>query len=194
MTDDSSAELGGEASSTVEEMSIAPGFFRELDLFEGLDSNEVREITRACDRRTYQAGNVLFEQGDEAKSLFLIENGELEVRAVGEQVGEEVVLAILGSGTVVGEMAILEGTNPRSATVEVLSETQAFVLSRDNFNKLRDARRPVAYKLILNLAHILGDRRRQTDKRVAEVFDDPATHIDSFESQVHEMLGRLRKA
>ncbi len=194
MTDDASTGLGSEGSSAVEEMSIAPGFFHQLELFEGLDSHEVREITRACERRTFEAGDVLFEQGDPAESLYMIENGELEVRAVGEQVGEEVVLAVLGSGTVVGEMAILEGTNPRSATVEVLSDTQAFVLSRKSFNKLREARRPVAYKLILNLAHIMGDRRRQTDKRVAEVFDDPATHIDAFESQVHEMLGRLRKA
>jgi len=193
MSDDTSSKLGDAGSSAVGELT-APGFFHQLELFEDLDSNEVREITRACVRKKFDAGEVLFEQGDEANSLYLIETGELEVRAVGAQVGEEVVLAVLGSGTVVGEMAILEGTNPRSATVEVLSETQAFILSRDNFNQLRRARRPVAYKLIMNLAQILGDRRRRADRRVAAVFDDPATHIDAFESQVHEMLGRLRKA
>jgi hypothetical protein len=44
------------------------------------------------------------------------------------------------------------------------------------------------------LARILGERRRQTDARVEEVFEDPAQYLDSFETQVHEMLGRLKKA
>lgn len=181
-------------SSEFQNEAVTVKLFRQLELFEGLTGEECREIVQACRRTMLEPGELLFSEGDTATALYLIEAGELEVRSSGPQAGEEIVLAVLGGQTVVGEMAILEGSSPRSATVEALSETHAYVLARDRFNELRAAHRPVAYKLIMNLAKILGDRRRQTDRRVAEVFADPATHIDAFESHVHEMLGRLRKA
>ena len=135
---------------------------------------------------------MLFEQGDQSDALFIVGHGELEVVGRSEM-GEKVVLAILGQGTVVGEMSLIEG-GPRSATVRSVSECDIFRLEREAFDKLRAQRRPVAYKVILGLAATVGERRRQTDARIQEVFNDPASHIDAFESQLHEMVGRLRKS
>jgi CRP-like cAMP-binding protein len=174
----------------------APGavenLFRASGLFRGMSDEEVREIVRTSNVRTLRAGDALFRQGEQAEALYIVENGELEVRAQGT-LGEEVVLAMLGAGTVVGEMAILEGT-PRSATVEALSDVRVFELARADFEALRAERSRAAYKLILNLAQTMGERRRQTDARVEEVFRDPAQHIEAFENQVHDMLARIRKA
>ena len=59
---------------------------------------------------------------------------------------------------------------------------------------MREKKRHSAYKLILNLAATLGERRRQADARVWEVFENPAQHIDGFESQLHDMIARMKKA
>ncbi|MFU8805249.1 MAG: cyclic nucleotide-binding domain-containing protein [Bradymonadaceae bacterium] len=168
---------------------LAEVLFGSTELFKGLTQDEVREVVRASEIRTYAPGEALFEQGDAADALYIVEKGELTVRAT-TPMGEDIVIARLGSGTVVGEMSLIEG-GPRSATVEALSECQIFRLSRESFEKLRTQKRPAAYKIILGLAATVGARRRQTDARVQEVFTDPASHIDAFESQVHEMLGRL---
>jgi CRP/FNR family transcriptional regulator, cyclic AMP receptor protein len=183
--------LGG-ASSSVEIAGEAESIFRSIELFEALDPNEVREIVGACQQLTPAAGDELFRQGDEADALYIVESGELQVRAT-TPAGEDVVLAMLGSGSVVGEMSLIAG-GPRSASVEVLSDASLFKLGRDAFEELREARRPAAYKIIMRLARILGERRRQTDARVEEVFADPGEYLDNFESQVHEMLGRIKKA
>ena len=107
--------------------------------------------------------------------------------------GEDIVLAVLGSGTIVGELALIDG-GPRSATVEALGDCDIYRLTRESFDALRAARNPAAYKVILNLASTVDARRRQTEARINEVFEDPAQHIDQFEGQVHDMLARLRKA
>ncbi len=172
--------------------SAVENLFRASGLFRGMSDEEVREIVRTSDARVLTAGEALFQQGEVAAALYIVESGELEVRAQG-LLGEEVVLAMLGAGTVVGEMAILEGS-PRSATVEALSDCRVFELSREAFEALREDRSRAAYKLILNLAQTMGERRRKTDARVEEVFRDPKQHIEAFENQVHDMLGRLRKA
>lgn len=176
----------------VQAISAVENLFRASGLFRGMSDDEVREIVRTSKSRLLKAGEALFNQGETASALYIVEYGELEVRAQGA-LGEEVVLAMLGSGTVVGEMAILEGS-PRSATVEALSDCRVFELSREDFEALRENRSRAAYKLIMNLAQTLGERRRQTDARVEEVFKDPSQHIENFENQVHDMLARIRKA
>ncbi len=166
--------------------------FASTLLFGSLTGEEVREVVRACEQEHFEPGECLFRQGEEADSLFIVVQGELEV--VGHSpTGEKVVLAVLGPGTVVGELSLIEG-GPRSATVAAVSQCQLFRLRRGKFDAMREARRPAAYKIIVGLASTVCERRRQTDARVEEVFQDPAKHIDAFESQLHEMLGRLRKA
>lgn len=183
--------VGARASSEVDSTLDAEGLFAETNLFRGLSTEEVREIVRVSEQRTIAAGERLFSQGDAARALYMIQSGEFEVSTTTD-FGGDLVLAHLGPGAVVGEMALLEG-GKRSATVEALSECVVFELAHDAFKALRAKRRHAAYKLILNLASTLGDRRRHADARVWEVFENPAQHIDSFESQLNDLMARLRK-
>lgn len=165
--------------------------FGSSPLFEGLTPEEIREIVRASERLQLQTGDLLFVQDDVAEAVYILQSGELQVRA-NSPMGEDIVLAMLGPGTVVGELALIDG-GPRSATVESLSNCAVYRLSRADFNNLKAQFRPAAYKVILNLAKTVDARRRQAERRIAEVFDDPEQHIDLFESQVHDMLAKMRK-
>lgn len=165
--------------------------FGSSPLFEGLEPEEVREIVRASTKVQFESGDVLFEQGVQAQALYILQNGELQVRAIGDQ-GEDIVLAMLGPGTVVGELGLIDG-GPRSATVEAISSSVVYRLDRKDFESLKAQMRPAAFKVIMNLAKTVDSRRRQAERRIDEVFDDPEQHIDIFESQVHDMLARLRK-
>ena len=203
----SEAELGSaDISETVPEKPSIPRrpdrasiatpsherLFHQNPLFRGLDRDEILTIIEVADRRNLEPGDVLFEQGESADALWLLEAGELQVKARSEA-GEDVVLAVLGPGTIVGELSLISG-GPRSATVEVLSEGSALVLARDEFSTLRQRWSPGAYKLMMNLIALIEERKRETEARVQQVFDDPAKYIDSFEEQVGEILARMHKA
>jgi len=184
--------VGARADSEVDSTLDAEELFAETNLFRALSTEEVREIVRVCETRNIAAGDLLFQEGDPARALYMVQSGEFEVRSSSDA-GAEVILAHLGPGAVVGEMALLVGSE-RSATVEALSDCVVFELSQEAFAVLRAKRRHAAYKLILNLASTLGDRRRHADERVWEVFENPAEHIDAFEAQLHELMARFRKA
>lgn len=166
--------------------------FGSSPIFAGLEPEEIKEIVRAARKKPLQAGDILFEQDAHANAVYFIQSGEVQVRAA-SPTGEDIVLALLGSGTIVGELALIDG-GPRSATVEALSDCDIYMLERASFDMLRRAHNPAAYKVILNLAATVDSRRRQTERRINEVFEDPAQHIELFESQVHDMLARLRKS
>src|SRR5215470_6739429 len=62
-------------------------------------------------------GEVLFREGDAPTTAFLIESGSLRITA--QRNGAPVTLSDLGSGALVGEMAVLDDS-PRSATATAL--------------------------------------------------------------------------
>ena len=165
--------------------------FGSSPVFQGLTKEETREIVNSAEKLPLQPGQELFRQGEVASAVYIIQSGEVQVKAT-SPAGEEIVLAMLGSSTIVGELALIDG-GPRSATVEAISDCDVYRLSREAFDALRAQRRPAAYKVILNLAATIDARRRQSEQRINEVFTDPATHIDAFESQVHDLIARLRK-
>lgn len=196
-TDESTPDPRGRpARETAEMQSTLDGaeeLFRSSEIFVGLTPEEIREIVHIAEYITLDAGDFLFEQGGTSEAMYIIAEGRLEVRRH-TNVGEEVVLAELARGTVVGEMSIIGKGGERSATVEALSSADLYSVSREAFDLLRDQNRPAAYKIILRLAEVLGDRRRRADARIRDVFEDPDEHLDDFEEQVHEMLGSIRKA
>ncbi len=74
---------------------------------------------------------VLFQAGDVADGCYRLEQGLLKVSIASPQ-GDERILTILGPGSIVGELAIIDGL-PRSATVVAIRDCQLSFISREAF-------------------------------------------------------------
>ena len=74
---------------------------------------------------------VLFEAGDVADGCYRLEQGLLKVSIASPQ-GDERILTILGPGSIVGELAIIDGL-PRSATVVAIRDCKLSFISREAF-------------------------------------------------------------
>jgi NTE family protein len=81
-------------------------------------------------------GWVLFREGEQDDSLFVVVAGRLGVvTADGE--GRETIISHVPAGETVGEMALLSGA-PRSATVVAMRDSELLRLSRQSFERLAD--------------------------------------------------------
>jgi CRP/FNR family cyclic AMP-dependent transcriptional regulator len=83
---------------------------------EGLDQLYAM-LAQAKPPRTIPAGEVIFDQGDEGDSMYLLHGGSVDLKN-GDQVVETV-----GAPGLFGEMALIEN-NPRALTAVVASEAQ----------------------------------------------------------------------
>lgn len=169
----------------------AGSLFDEIELFGELTGGSVDEIAEIAEPVHLESGEVLFEQGDQSEAMYVLASGRLEVRAETE-LGDEVDLAELGPGEIVGEMSLIEG-GERSASVRAVESSRLFELRRRDFERMRAEGRRAAYELLLGLARLLGRRRREAEDRVRDVFEDPEAHLEAFEQQVYTAIGRLRK-
>ena len=85
-------------------------------------------------RITVEAGTELFHQGDQGDCAYIIERGEVLITADGA-LGDELELALLGSGSVLGEMALIDG-RPRTATARVTETAQLVIIPKSHFSRL----------------------------------------------------------
>ena len=92
-----------------------------------------------------QPGEVLFREGDPPTTAFILDEGQVEIRAT--QRGRQVVLALLGPGAIIGEMAIIDAA-PRTATAVALSTCRLIALDRTRIAERIQAADPVIRALL----------------------------------------------
>jgi CRP-like cAMP-binding protein len=111
--------------------------------------------------RKLAADEVLFVAGDPGNGFYRVEEGLLKISIV-SAAGAERILAILGPGAIVGDLAIIDG-KPRSASVSALRDSKLLFVSQSAFDAFAE-RNPEIYKY---LAKVLAARLRDTDEIVA---------------------------
>ncbi len=107
------------------------------------------------------ADKVLFLEGDPGDGCYRVEQGLVKVSFISSNGGER-ILAILGPGAVVGELAILDEL-PRSASVTAIRDSQLRFISRQQFAAVAKSH-PEIYRHITSL---LAARLRDTNMAVA---------------------------
>jgi CRP-like cAMP-binding protein len=103
--------------------------------------------------RDYQAGDVIFKEGDAAHELFIIQSGEVEIR-LGNR-----VLETLPQYSIFGEMALIDA-NPRSATAVAASDVKLVPVNEKQFLFLISNTPHFA----LNVMRIMARRLRAMNK------------------------------
>ena len=131
---------------------------RGVPLFESLDDDAADTICSLLDNGECEAGTVLFRAGDAGDSMYLIEEGKVQI-SMRSSDGEELILAVLGQGDFFGEMALIDG-NPRSANATVVDTSKLSVLSRKHFLAFLASSPNVAVEMLTALSR----RLRRTDE------------------------------
>ena len=102
-----------------------------LPIFRHLSSTESSAFEAALQSRTYEKGSYLMKFGDIGDEMMFIVSGIVKVSLINDE-GKEFVLTRLGTGEMLGELALItEGT--RTADVIAVEDTVVFVLSKADF-------------------------------------------------------------
>ncbi len=104
---------------------------RSSALFRGLAEETIGDLAEMTDEQVFHAGDYLFREGDHGDGMFIIARGAVQVLK-GER---DDVLAVLGGGDVLGEMALLTGA-PRTASARAGTTVTVGRISSANFERL----------------------------------------------------------
>jgi len=138
-------------------------FLKTVPFFNQLSNRQLKRVSDIMFERTYEADELIFEEGQPGAALFLILDGEIAIEIYRET--STTRLAVLERGAFFGEMALLDET-PRSATARALERTRTLALYRNDLNGLVYRHATTACQIYRSLAGMIGDRLRLTNELV----------------------------
>ncbi len=128
-----------------------------IPLFESLASEDLAALEARLEERQFPADTVVFSQGDPGDTLYVIQEGSVEIAI--EQGKRKIVVANLFEGQYVGEISLLDG-GVRSATVRTLKPTLLLALDRQDFTEFLTSKPRAALSILAEM----GERMRQTNE------------------------------
>lgn len=139
---------------------------REVGLFGALSDEFLEHLTSTLTVLRVVAGNAVFREGDPAREMYVVLDGEIEVLKKSRR-GRETRVAILGPNDTFGEMSIID-MQPRSATVRALGPALLLRISTEEMDALYRYDLKSYTLIILNIARDLSRRLRVTDGLLAD--------------------------
>ena len=131
------------------------------DFWSALPPADASALAASGAVRTFERGQALMYQGQEADRILLLRAGR--VRVSFNHHGRQVVLAFSGPGELVGELASFDA-QPRSATVVALERVEALCVTHDDFHAFLGAHPAAA----LTLLRMMSRRLRDADVKLVE--------------------------
>jgi sulfate permease, SulP family len=131
------------------------------DLMRGLTAEELAIVAALLTPTGFPAGAVVCREGEEAHEMWILTRGSVSVRLLFAGATRMKRVASLGVGTVVGDMAFIEGSR-RSATIVADEDVECYVFDRDAYSLLLREHPEIGIKLLDNLLHEMMRRLRAT--------------------------------
>jgi CRP-like cAMP-binding protein len=127
---------------------------RNVPLLSAISPAEQKLLCFSSERLTFEAGAVLFREGDDADAAYLVIHGSVEISIDGAA-GRR-VLGTVGRNHLVGEIAIF-GDVPRTATATATTQLEALRITKELFTSLVDNNAAAARQLNRILAKRLAN-------------------------------------
>lgn len=101
---------------------------QHIDLFDFMSAEEQRNLAEDLPEVRLQAGDILFQEGDQGDEMFVLLNGALKIHK------NIKIITVLEAVDYIGEMALIDD-KPRSATVVAITSCELLKIDREVFKQ-----------------------------------------------------------
>ena len=136
---------------------------RQVDLFSGLASSEVRQLVESVDTELREQGDTIYRVGDLSDTIYVLKSGKIKLSRTSED-GKELILYYIRPGEVFGELAIT-GQELRTGTATVVDDAFICSIRRDHLEEYL-GRNP---GLSLEFSRIIGRRKQHIESRIIDL-------------------------
>jgi CRP-like cAMP-binding protein len=148
------------------------GMLQRIPLFANIEAPKLKLLAFTSERVAFEAGHVLFREGDMGDAAYIIMEGEADVLV--DSPAGPVTVAVLGHNAFVGEIAILCDV-PRTATVKARQRLVCLRISKELFLRLINEFPQMAVAVVRELALRLEASNQKLRTTVAELEKARAT-------------------
>ena len=142
---------------------------RDEIIFYLFDDEDINKIAPFFELRDHPTGSIIFKEGDPGDFIGFVISGKLEVKKQTEFKGNQLIIALLTKGAMVGELSMFD-KRQRSATVEAVEDTSLIIFRSESMDSLMQQHPYTGIKILKGLIKILSLRLRKATERLTNIF------------------------
>ncbi len=166
------------------EQETIKSFIQQIELFNGLNDEELQVIASNIEERTYQKGELVFEENTPRARLFIIYQGRVELFKKSSY-GDDKRITFFGKSDFLGEGALMDDY-PHSTSAIAKEDSIILTIYRNSIEKLMQSHPQTVVKILSTVSRIISRRMRQTTNKVV---DAAAQYVSGRTRKEHDLLG-----
>src|ERR671916_482183 len=134
-----------------------------IDILEPLSREEIKELSLRVPDTYVEQGRVLYTPQEKSEALFMLKEGRVRIYRLGPD-GREFTIAVVGAGTVFGEMS-LTAQRLENAYAEAMESAVVCKMKRHDLERLVMDKPQVGLKVM----SVLGERLSRAEDRMEDM-------------------------
>ena len=136
---------------------------KRCEIFLGLDNSALQRIVDlpSCQEKAYKAQEIIFEMGKEAKHLYVLEEGQVnlvvKLPASSSQPSKQTIVSTITKGGIFG-WAALVSTRVRIMSAVSKGPSKVVAISGTELRTLFDKEPRLGYEVMSSLIRVIGSR------------------------------------
>jgi PPM family protein phosphatase len=150
------AAAGAPVDDRAAELARKVDVLRKMPLFKHLIYKEILRVLNVTQVREYAAGEEILKEGTTGDEMFILLRGKIRLHK------NDAFITHLDPGAHIGEMALVDRRQPRSASATAEERSRVLSLSRQAFYEIIRKEPQLSTKLLWAFTQVLADRLRKT--------------------------------
>jgi signal-transduction protein with cAMP-binding, CBS, and nucleotidyltransferase domain len=140
-----------------------------VEVFKGLDQIQLNAVKDCCQMKTFVEGEKISGEGEEAAFLWAVIDGRVALRydLPGRKSSEEMTIATISEGKVFGWSSFVPPYKYRLSCYCSSKDCQLIEIKREGLLKVFEAQTLIGYRVMTNVANVIGTRFQQLQEEVA---------------------------
>jgi len=145
-------------------------YIKNAALFSWLQQDELQRLASRSEMVACKKETTFYFAHEQSDSIYLVKEGRVKLTRTSAE-GREVILDILGSGEIFGELAVT-GEEIRTHSATAVDDTLVCIITRQEFEDLL-RRHP---EMALRVLKLVGLRRRELEMRLEDLIFQPVAN------------------
>jgi len=143
-------------------------FMANIRVFSQFSSEDRGIIAKLMEYEKIKKGDVLITEDSFGNSMYYVVSGMIEIQKKSED-GRHVFIAQISSGSMIGELAMVENDSYRSASAIAIEDCELLALTRKGFEELAKSHPTIGFELMKEIGASLAGRLRSTTRNFANI-------------------------
>ncbi len=152
---------GAVAADRAEELARKVDVLRRMPLFRHLGYKEILRVLNVTTVREFAPGEEVIREGTPGDEMFILLRGKLRLHK------NEAFITHMMPGAHIGEMALVDRRQPRSASATAEERSRLLSLKRSDFYEIVRKEPQLSVKLLWAFTQVLADRLRKTTEELS---------------------------